>query len=263
MKNLLLFTLILLLIACGPSVQNTGEQTESEEPSQADTTEQAEKYPDFDAEAAERNTPSRALNLTEDVLTKGKPYISQNNWPKLMASAENVQSLFEKFAERQNKLYSEFEEKAQEAGQENPEKVKEMQQELNKKTKEAKPSLEEIESAVKQAGFESLKQAQEVASRSLKINEAYLMLIGLETTIQASEIGKEVAKQPGIAAQKKAGKEMSKMAEEIAPEQIKEIKEKFSKYPFTRKDFEVFAKFKEKYDMFALGIMQICNPGME
>jgi len=266
MKHLLLFTLALLLIACGPAAQNTGENTEAEEPSQAEQTEpmeQASEYSDFDADAVERNTPSRALNLIEDVLSQGEAYISEDSWLKLLASAEKVQDLFEKSMEEQDKLYSEFEEKAQELGQENQEKIEEMHQELNKKIEEVIPSLEEIEAVVKGAGFESLEQAQEVASRSRKIDEAHRMLMSLETTIEASEMGKEVAKQPALAAQKKAGKEMSKLAEEIAPEQIKGIKETFAKYSFTRKDFEVFAKFKEDYDMFGLGVMQICNPDME
>jgi hypothetical protein len=263
MKNLFLFTLVLFLVACGPTAQNTAENTEAEEPSQEEPAEQAADYSEFDADAIERNTPSRALTLIEDVLSEGEAYISEDSWIKLLASAEKVQELFEKFNEEQDELYSEFEEKAQEAGQENPEKIEEIQEQLKKEIEEIKPSLDEIESLVKQAGFESLEQAREAASRSRKIDEAHKMLMSLETTLEASEIGKEVAKQPALAAQKKAGKEMSKLAEEIVPEQIKEIKETFSKYSFTHKDFEVFAKFKEDYDMFLLGIMQISNPDLE
>jgi hypothetical protein len=44
-----------------------------------------------------------------------------------------------------------------------------------------------------------------------------------------------------------------------APKPTQEIKEKFAEYSFTRKDFELFAKYKENYSTYALGAMYLAE----
>ena len=51
--------------------------------------------------------------------------------------------------------------------------------------------------------------------------------------------------------------QMSKAAKEASGEQIQGVKEKFAEYSFTRKDFELFVKYKENYSMYALGAMYL------
>jgi hypothetical protein len=263
MKYLILLTLALLLITCGPATQNTGENTEAEETSKEEQAESSSEYALPSEEEIQEDIPGRALEQTQDVLSKGDPYINEKNWQLLIAASEKVQSFYETSMEEQEKLYKEYEEKMQEAGQSDQEKIAEMQKELNEKVKELTPSSENIEPIVKQEGFESLEQAKEMASRARKIESAYTMLMSLEVSMETQEIGKEVSKQPALAVQKKAAKKMSQVAKEASGEQIQAIKEKFAEYSFTRKDFELFAKYKENFNMYALGAMYLAEIELE
>ena len=259
MKHFILLTLALLLIACGPAAQNTGENTEAEESSQEEQAEPSAESAAPSEEEIQEDIPGRALEQIKDVLSSGEPYVSEKDWQRLIAASEKVQSLYETSMEEQEKLYNEYEEKMQEAGESSPEKIAELQKELNEKVQGLTPSPKNIEPIVKQEGFESLEQAKEMAQRARKIESAYVMLMSLEVSMETQEIGKEVSKQPALAVQKKAAKQMSQVAKEASGEQTQEIKEKFAEYSFTRKDFELFVKYKENYSTYALGAMYLAE----
>ncbi len=263
MKYLLLLTLALLLIACGPATQNTGENTEAEESSQEEQAESSAEYAVPSEEEIQEDIPGRALNQIQDVLSKGEPYINEKDWQRLITASEKVQDLYETSMEEQEKLYKEYEEKMQEAGESNSEKIAELQKKLSEKVQGLTPSPETIEPIVKQEGFESLEQAKEIAQRARKVESAYLMLMSLEVSMETQELGKEVSKQPALAVQKKAAKQMSQVAKEVSGEQTQGIKEKFAEYSFTRKDFVLFAKYKESYSLYGLGAMYLTEVELE
>ena len=263
MKHLLLLTMALLLIACGPATQNTGENTEAEKSPREEQAESSAEYAVPSEEDFQEDIPGRALDQIKDVLITGEPYVSEKDWQRLIAASEKVQNLYETSMEEQEELYNEYEEKMQEAGESNPEKIAELQKELNEKVQGLTPSPETIEPLVKQEGFESLEQAKEIAQRARKIESAYVMLMSLEVSMRTQELGKEVSKQPAFAVQKKAAKQMSQVAKEASGEQIQEIKEKFAEYSFTQRDFVLFAKYKENFDMYALGAMYLAEIELE
>jgi len=72
MKHFVLFTLVLLLIACGPVSQNTGENTEAEETSQEEQAESSAESAVPSEEEIQEDIPGRALNQIQDVLSKGE-----------------------------------------------------------------------------------------------------------------------------------------------------------------------------------------------
>lgn len=263
MKYLLLLTLALLLIACGPATQNTGESSEAEESSQEEQAESSAEYAVPSEEEIQEDIPGRALEQIKDVLSKGEPYLNEENWQRLITASEKIQGFYETSMEEQEKLYKEYEEKMQEAGESNSEKIAELQKELSEKVQGLTPSPETIEPIVKQEGFESLEQAKEIASRARKIESAYVMLMSLEVSMETQELGKEVSKQPALAVQKKAAKEMSQVAKEASGEQTQALKEKFAEYSFTQKDFELFVKYKEGFSMYALGAMYLAEIELE
>lgn len=200
--------------------------------------------------------PTRALAELKDVLIKGEPYVNEELWEKLIKATSEINKIYNEFMETSGKLYNEMGKKIEAMSTQDEEKTSKMQEEVKKKVDAARPTKEKIETVVKEAGFDNLDEAVEIAKRAPKVDFLYKLLMSIETSLKTADLG-DLSKETYLTSQQKEGmKKMAELAKQAAKESIEALRKELKDKPYyTRKDIEIFLKYKERYDDALQGIM--------
>ena len=206
----------------------------------------------------DKNFPTRAIAEFEDVLSKGEPYVSEESWKKLLKAASQVEKIFNEFGEIGGTLYNEMGKKIEAMSTKDEEKINKMQEEVKKKINAARPTKEQIEAIVKEAGFENLEEAVEIAKRAPKVDFLYKLLMSIEVSLKTADL-KDLSKETYLTSKQKEGmKKMAEVAKQAAKEGIEGLKKELKDKPYyTRKDIEIFSKYRERYNDAIGGIIQL------
>ncbi|MEA3421574.1 MAG: hypothetical protein U9Q97_07865 [Acidobacteriota bacterium] len=200
--------------------------------------------------------PTRALAELKDVLIKGEPYVNEESWEKLIKAASEINKIYDEFGVISGTLYNEMGKKIEAMSAQDEEKISKMQEEVKKKVEAARPTKEKIETVVKKAGFANLDGAVEIARRAPKVDFLYKLLMSTETSLKTADLG-DLSKETYLTSQQKEGmKKMAELAKQAAKESIEALRKELKEKPYyTRKDIEIFLKYKERYDDSLQGIM--------
>lgn len=200
--------------------------------------------------------PTRALAELKDVLNKGEPYVNEESWEKLIKAASEINNINDEFMETSGTLYNEMGKKIEAMSTQDEEKISKMQEEVKKKVDAARPTREKIETIAKEAGFNNLDEAVEIAKRAPKVDFLYKLLMNTETSLKTADLG-DLSKETYLTSQQKEGmKKMAEVAKQAAKESIEALRKELKEKPYyTRKDIGIFLKYKERYDDIFQGIM--------
>ena len=200
--------------------------------------------------------PTRALAELKDVLSKGEPYVNEESWEKLLKAASQVEKIFNEFGKISETLYNEMVKEIEAMSTKDEEKISKMQEEVKKKIDAARPTKEKIETVAKEAGFDNLDEAVEIAKRAPKVDFLYKLLMSIETSLKTADLG-DLSKETYLTSQQKEGmKKMAELAKQAAKESIEALRKELKDKPYyTRKDIEIFLEYKESYENALQGIM--------
>ena len=261
-KSLIIILFVFLSVYCSKN----GSTTKKDEQVTKDvkTTQQVAEVKESKAEVTttkideDKNFPTRAIVEFEDVLSKGEPYVSEESWEKLLKAAPQVEKIFIEFGKTMGTLSNEMGEKIEAMSTKDEEKINKMQEEIKKKIDAARPTKEQIEALVKEAGFENLEEAVEIAKRAPKVDFLYKLLMSIETSLKTADLG-DLTKETYLTSQQKEGmRKMAEVAKQAAKEGIENLKKELKDKPYyTRKDVEIFSKYRERYNDALQGIVQL------
>jgi len=206
----------------------------------------------------DKNFPTRAIVEVQDVLSKGEPYVSEEYWKKLLKSTTKIGEIYNDYMKTSGTLYNEMGKKIEAMSTKDEEKINKMQEEVKKKIDAARPTKEQIEAIVKEAGFENLEEAVEIAKRAPKVDFLYKLLMSIEIHLKTADL-RDLTKETYLTSKQKEGmKKMAEVAKQAAKEGIEGLKKELKDKPYyTRKDVEIFSKYRERYNDALQGIMQL------
>jgi len=268
MKNFLIIILFAFLsVYCSKESSVSKKDTEEKKAQEITEVEKTKEISEVEKSKAEvtttksnedKNFPTRAIVELQDVLSKGEPYVSEESWEKLLKAASQVEKIFNEFGKTMGTLSKEMGGKIEAMSTKDEEKINKMQEEVRKKVDAARPTKEQIEAIVKDAGFENLEEAVEIAKRAPKVDFLYKLLISIEASLKTADLG-DLTKETYLTSQQKEGmKKMAEVAKQAAKEGIEGLKKELKDKPYyTRKDVENFSKYRERYNNALGGIMRL------
>jgi|GEM_PF-2220847 len=266
-KSLIIILFVFLSVYCSKESSVSKKDTEEKKAQEIIEVEKTKEISEIEKSKAEiaseksnedKNFPTRALVGVQDVLSKGEPYISEESWERLLKAASQVEKIFNEFGKTSGTLYNEMGKKIEAMSKKDEEKINKMQEEVKKKINAARPTKEQIESIVKNAGFENLEEAVEIAKRAPKVDFLYKLLMSIEASLKTADLG-DLIKETYLTSQQKEGmRKMAEVAKQAAKEGIEGLKKELKDKPYyTRKDVEIFLKYKERYNDTLQGIVQL------
>jgi HEPN domain-containing protein len=266
-KSLIIILFVFLLVYCSKESSVSKKDTEEKNDKGITEVEKTEEISEVEKSKSEiaskkgnedKNFPTRALIGVQDVLSKGEPYVSEESWEKLLKAASQVEKIYNKFGETSGTLYNEMGKKIEAMSTKDEAKINKMQEEVKKKIDAACPTKEQIEVIVKEAGFENLEEAVEIAKRAPKVDFLYKLLMSIETNLKTADLG-DLSKETHLTSQQKEGmRKMAEVAKQAAKEGIEGLKKELKDKPYyTKKDIEIFLKCKERYNDALQGIIQL------
>ncbi len=266
-KFLIIILFVFLSVYCSKERSVSKKDTEEKKAQEITEVEKTQEISEVEKSKAEiiseksnedKNFPTRAIVEFEDVLSKGEPYVSEESWEKLLKAAPQVEKIFIEFGKTMGTLSNEMGEKIEAMSTKDEEKINKMQEEIKKKINAARPTKEQIGAIVKEAGFENLEEAVEIAKRAPKVDFLYKLLMSIETSLKTADLG-DLTKETYLTSQQKEGmRKMAELAKQAAKEGIEGLKKELKDKPYyTRKDVEIFSKYRERYNDSLVGIMQL------
>lgn len=266
-KFLIIILFVFLSVYCSKESSVSKKDTEEKKAPEVTEVEKTKDISEYEKSKAditseksneEKNFPTRAIVAVQDVLSKGEPYVSEESWGKLFKATTKIKEIYDDYMKTMGALSNEMEKKIEAMSTKDEEKINKMWEEVKKKSDAARPTKEQIESIVKEAGFENLEEAVEIAKRAPKIDFLYKLLMSIETNLKTADL-KDLTKETYLTSKQKEGmKKMAEVAKQAAKEGIEGLKKELKDKPYyTRKDIEIFLKYRERYNDALQGIVQL------